>query len=77
MYQTIDFSLLSMLYDVEQESLITYVFDDFNRKKALTRGRNLMLSATFLVIKLGDLCPQNLIVTMPMYVTTKHTHSQL
>ncbi|KAI3827556.1 hypothetical protein L1987_01633 [Smallanthus sonchifolius] len=37
-----------------------------NRKKEHTRERNLMPSATSLAIKLGVLCRQNLIVTMPM-----------
>lgn len=44
----------------------------FNRKKAHTRGRSLMLSATFSVIRLGGLYHQNSIVTMPMYVALGH-----
>lgn len=48
----------------------TDIFGDLNRKKGHTRERNSMLSATSLVIRLGDLYHQNLIVTMPMYVST-------
>jgi hypothetical protein len=46
---------------------VANVFGVLNRKKAHTKGRNLMLSATFSVIRLGDHYHQNLIVTMPMY----------
>lgn len=51
-------------------------FDVLSRKKAHTRGKSSTLSATFLDIRLGDLCLLSLIVTMHMYVTTK-AHNQL
>ena len=44
------------------------VYCDLNRKKARTKGKNLMPSATSLVIKHGDHYHRSLTVIMPMYV---------
>lgn len=57
-------------------SLLTDLFNGFNRKRVHTRERSLMLSATSSVIRLEDLYHQNLTVIMPMYVTS-NKHCQL
>ncbi|KAJ6931861.1 hypothetical protein NC652_015139 [Populus alba x Populus x berolinensis] len=68
--------LLAHLVETEKNKrlLFTGVFGVLSRKKAHTRGKSSMLSATFLVTRPAGLYHRNLIVTMPMFLGTSANH---
>lgn len=68
----LNFVLVKRLTYILLDKSSTHNFGDvLSRKKARTRGKNSMPSATFLVIRPGVQCHQTSTVIMHMYVIKK------